>query len=233
MSDATPPTLAPTAVKLPANIKSRLEESYDAIAPRYNDWAVGDSSLRLKNVDKFLPLLIAKNEEVSVLELGCGSGLPVSNYLLSHPNINVTANDLSSVQVGIAKENLSKYAGRVSFVHGDMLGLRFADQSFDAIIGFYSIIHLPLEEQLELFHNVVHWLKPGGYFLANFGAESLPASELDNWLKEEKGWMFWAGFGADKTVEKLREAGLDIVSREVSEDVVDANFLWVLAKKST
>jgi ubiquinone/menaquinone biosynthesis C-methylase UbiE len=215
----------------PAELKSRLKDSYDAIAPRYNKWALRDEALRLKHLDKLLSQLAVKTGPVRIIELGCGSGIPVSRQLLLQPNITLTANDLSSVQIETAKQNLSKDADRVTLVQGDMMALAFPDQSVDAVVAFYSIIHLPLGEQVELLHKITQWLKPGGYLLANFSAEALPGSEMDHWLEEEKGWMFWSGWGAEGTVSKVEEAGLDVVVKEISRDVVDASFVWILATR--
>lgn len=114
-----------------------------------------------------------------------------------------------------------------------MLALDFAPESFDAVVGMYSIIHLPREEQVEMLKKIVGWLKPGGWLFANFGAADLEAAEAKNWLGEEKGWMFWSGWGAEGTLEKIREVGLEVVVNEikVDEDEVAVKFLWVLAKK--
>ncbi|KAH3919130.1 hypothetical protein HBI56_100290 [Parastagonospora nodorum] len=74
-----------------------------------------------------------------------------------------------------------------------MLALDFPDSAFDAVTGFQSIIHLPREEQTQLMKKIAGWLKPGGYFLANFSAVELEKLEVDRWLDHEKGWMFWSG----------------------------------------
>ena len=68
--------------------------------------------------------------------------------------------------------------------------------------------------------------------LANFAAEELAGRETRNWLDEGKGWMFWSGWGAEGTVEMVREAGLEVVVQEMVEDAVDVKFLWILARKS-
>jgi ubiquinone/menaquinone biosynthesis C-methylase UbiE len=223
-----------TIYQPPVNLKARLKNSYDSMAPQYNEWTAQHTSIRMDYLDKLLPKLVENESPIAVLELGCGYGLPVSQKLLSHPNISVTANDLSSTQIALAKENL-KTAGesRVTFLEGDMLKLDLAPRSFDAVVAFYSIIHLPRDEQVTLLGSIAKWLKPGGFLLANFAADEIPGVEMENWLKEEKGWMFWSGWGQEGTVEKIKDAGFEIITNEVVEDVVDAtNFLWIIAKKA-
>lgn len=101
-----------------------------------------------------------------------------------------------------------------------MLALDLTPASFDAVIGMYSIIHLPRTEQVEMLRKIVTWLKPGGLLLANFAAEEEAGKELHNWLKQEKGWMFWSGWGSDRTVQMVKEVGLEVILEDVVEDVV-------------
>jgi hypothetical protein len=52
----------------------------------------------------------------------------------------------------------------------------------------------------------------------------------EQWL-HEKGWMFWSGMGVQGTVKAIKNVGLHIELQDVSIDVVDADFLWILARK--
>lgn len=214
MADATAPSPNPDSAPYtaPSDLKSRLKASYDDIAPRYNEWTTPHSAIRLRYLAQVLTHL-PTTTPVSVLEIGCGSGLPVTQTLLSHANYTVTANDLSSAQVALARANLQTDSdGRLTLLEGDMLALEFAPASLDAVFGFYSIIHLPREEQVTMLRKIAGWLKPGGWLLANFGAEEAAGSEARNWLGEEEGWMFWSGWGAEGTVEKVGEAVLHVCS---------------------
>ncbi|KAH6622484.1 hypothetical protein C7974DRAFT_398378 [Boeremia exigua] len=114
-----------------------------------------------------------------------------------------------------------------------MMTLSFRDQSFDAVTGFYSIIHLPREEQTQLVNQIVRWLKPGGLFLANFAAEQSESTVLENWLNEDKGWMYWSSWGEAGSVKMLEDAGLGVLFRETKQVTRDANFVWLLAEKKT
>ncbi|KAK8195989.1 hypothetical protein M8818_007140 [Zalaria obscura] len=223
----------------PADVKSRLKASYNAIATKYNEWTIPHSTTRLHYLSQLLDRLpTSPSTPVSVLELGCGYGVPVTQILLSYPNFSVTANDLSSAQLALARASLlpdppGPAHGRLTLLEGDMLALDFEPATFNAVVAMYSIIHLPRAEQVEMLRKIVAWLKPGGWVLANFGAEEVEGREMGNWLEEEKGWMFWSGWGAEGTVEKVREAGLEVVVQETRDDEVDdAKFLWIIAKKN-
>jgi SAM-dependent methyltransferase len=230
-------------MSLPPNLKPRLAASYNAIAPAYNAWTSHTNPARLARLAPFLAALPAPpaspDEKLHVLELGCGAGLPVAAALLGVPAVYLSANDLSSAQLDAARVNLAaaleipalELDGRVDLVEGDMMALSFPAESLAGIVGFYSLIHLPREEQAELLRRVWGWLAPGGVVLANFAAEELEGVVMEKWLKQEEGWMFWSGWGAEATVRLFEEVGFEILSKEVHEDVVNASFLWVLARK--
>lgn len=239
------------------DLKTLLQASYDAIAPVYNAWAISNSALRLRFLDRLLELIPPPSSTstspenadhdpdptvLTALELGCGAGAPVTQSLLQHPThtFHITANDLSIAQISLGQESLGvkgeKAAaghGRgseVTWVQGDMMALQYPDQAFDVIIALYSVIHLPRTEQDVLVQRIAGWLKPRGLVLVNFGAESVDEDVMEDWMGQ---WMFSSGWGAEVTLEKLKgTTGLEVVLGEVEkEEGVDAEFLWVIARK--
>jgi SAM-dependent methyltransferase len=173
------------------------------------------------------------NDTAKVLELGCGAGVPATKYLLDVERslFSITGNDISTSQLDLARSNLAQYADRLTLMEGDMLALSFPAATFDAVTGFYSIIHLPREEQTQLMSKIMEWLKPGGYFLANFSIRDLPILEEDKWLGHEKGWMFWSSWGEAKSVEMVENVGLKVSVKGVRQAVDDTTFVWMLARK--
>lgn len=222
---------APSSV--PENLKSRLRDSYDAIAEEYTSWSTKGAAIRLSYLDRLLGLLSPSHREI--LELGCGAGIPTTEELLARdPRFRITANDLSPAQIDLGKKRLelvcSGDADRVAWVQGDMMDLKFPAVAFDMILGFYCIQHLPRDEQAVMIRKVAAWLRPGGYMLINFPAEESDNVVMTGWMGE-KGWVYHSGWDADKYRQLLREAGLQLVLDEVKQDNVKAEFLWVIAKR--
>jgi len=147
--------------------KLLVEQGYDQIAPRYLEWAISHSSPRLKYLHKLLELLPEKS---NVLELGCGAGVPCTQLLAqSH---HVIGNDISAAQIELAK----KHIPNAEFVKGDMMDLEFAKGEVGAVVAFYSIIHLPREEQGLLLKRIWGWLDDDGLLLLNLGARDEPGT---------------------------------------------------------
>ncbi|KAL4802954.1 S-adenosyl-L-methionine-dependent methyltransferase [Aspergillus unguis] len=238
-------------------IKDNVKKAYNSISGTYSEWTETHHEKRIKYLNLLLDHLshgMSHQEErpnsvKSVLELGCGSGQPVTAILASTqtsnveptPRFQVIGNDISAQQLKLASQTL-KSVGNVELREGDMMELSFGDESLDAVLGMYAIIHLPRDEQSILLKRIHTWLKPGGYFLGNFAAEELGALYDENWLgcDVDKGAMFWSSWGEEGTLRILAEIGFDVVLRDNSTDIEDGKngekdevpFLWVLAKKN-
>jgi ubiquinone/menaquinone biosynthesis C-methylase UbiE len=212
--------------------KALIEKSYDKMASRYNDWTAQISSPREQYLDKLLTLL-PKVDNPRLLELGCGAGLPCTKLLLEH-GCMVTANDISSEQLRLAKENLGSGDGRLELSQQDMMELDFPKGSLDAVVAFYSIIHLPRTEQAILLTRMSGWVKAGGHILMNLGTKDMADNVNGDWLGEG---MYWSGFDTEGNKKMILGAGFEILLDEVVEDREEEDkivpFVWILAKKTS
>ena len=139
--------------------KRIVASGYDRVAERYVEWS---ESLHSKDRARYLNLL---RDEIpigsKVLDLGCGSGELASRFLAS--DYDVMGVDISERQIELAREAVPD----ATFVHADMTSIDFVDASFDAVMAFYSIIHVPRAEQAGLIASIASWLSPGGLFVAS------------------------------------------------------------------
>ncbi|MFP3883541.1 MAG: nucleotidyltransferase domain-containing protein [Actinomycetota bacterium] len=203
---------------------SAVAAGYDQLASRWDDWT-GEVFPDLRAT--YLERLEARLSPGSaVLELGCGTGCPVGAHLAPvHSYLGV---DASPQMVGLARQHVPDGQFQVA----DMTTLDLPDNSFDAVVAFYSIIHVPRDRQPDLFSRVGSWLRPGGYFVGCLSAGDLPEGWEDSWLGG--GPMYWSGFDADTNRRLLEEAGLEVDSAEVltqMEGDTEVRFLWVEARR--
>ncbi|KAJ7696761.1 S-adenosyl-L-methionine-dependent methyltransferase [Mycena rosella] len=209
------------------NPKSHVEHGYDTMADEYLAWsAPRPTTTRMKHIDDLLKKLPGSAD---VLELGCGAGVPCTQVLVEH-GLNVTGNDISAAQIALAREHVPK----ATLIQGDMLALDFAPASFDAVLAFYSIFHLPKEEQALMIEKIRGWLKPGGWLLCNFHFEEGDVTR-EGWFKSSV-TMFSSGLGVEGTRDIFRDQvqGFKLVVDEVDVETVgrfEERFHWVMALK--
>ncbi|MDX6375869.1 MAG: hypothetical protein QOE98_172 [Gaiellaceae bacterium] len=204
--------------------KRTVADGYDLIAQRYLDWSgLNPSSQRTRYLERLLALLPAGAE---LLELGCGAGIPVARALAER--CQVTGVDISAAQIALARQHVPG----ATFIQADMAELDFPPALFDAVVGFYSLIHLPRAEHAALLGRIASWLRPGGLLLATMGAGDAPGSVEPDWLGAP---MFWSHFDADTNRALVRQAGLDLLDDSVTADDEHGQpvpFLWIVARKA-
>jgi SAM-dependent methyltransferase len=202
--------------------KGIVAAGYDVVAERYLAWSgLRPSGPRLRYLSKALELIPVGAD---VLELGCGSGLPMTAALAD--GRHVTGVDISAKQLELARVNVPA----ATFIHADMTTLDFPASSFDAVVAFYSLTHVPRDEQAPLLSRIRNWLRPAGVFIASMGAEEDPGGVEQDWLGVD---MYFSHFGARKNRRLVERAGFTIESAEIHaepEDRHDARFLWIVAR---
>jgi ubiquinone/menaquinone biosynthesis C-methylase UbiE len=159
-----------------------------------------------------------------VLDLGCGCGVPVARRLARR--YAVTGVDLSSVQIARARDLVPN----ATFVAADMTRLQLPDESFNAIMCLFALIHLPLAEQPALLGSVRRWLRPGGLLLATVGHRAWTGVERD-WLGVRGGDMWWSHADVATYRDWLAAAGLR-VERESFVPEGTGGHVFVLASRS-
>jgi SAM-dependent methyltransferase len=203
--------------------KEIVARSYDCLGKRFGEWT---GEVRREERARYTALILdALPAGAQVLELGCGPGVPTTRALAER--FAVTGVDLSAVQLRLARQNLPG----VAFVQADMARLGVAPASYDAVVAFYSLIHVPREEQAGLLGRIAGWLKPGGWFVATMGAHDEAVGYEGEWLGVP---MYWSCYDAATNRRLVGEAGFEIVDarEETAEEMGEAvTFLWVVACK--
>jgi len=204
---------------------SEFASTYDALAPSYDEWS---AALRPDVREIWVRKLAAVvGPGARVVELGCGTGVPVGRWLASQ--YEYTGVDASPGMLAKAREQVE---GGV-FVHADMETVSFASESLGAVVAFSSIIHVPREHHAALFASIGSWLRAGGLFAATLHSRDDPDDYDPNWLGG--GPMRWTGFDRDTNVGLLAAAGLEIIESEVVDQVEPDGCVihpfWLIARK--
>ena len=196
--------------------KQLVRRGYDALSVRYDEATGADSKYRT-----WIDSLIAQLADASrVLDVGCGSGVPMARDLASAGH-HVTGVDISDVQISRARQLVPQ----ADFIRADATSLDFPPESFDAVVSLYALIHIPQDEQQQLLHKIATWLRPGGVFLCTTGESEWTGVE-DNWLDGGTP-MWWSHTDATTNRTWLTQAGLTVDSQEyVPEGTAGHALFW-------
>ena len=204
--------------------KHIVANGYDKIGEWYAKQAAECST---EDRDRYTALLMdSLPAGADLLDLGCGAEVPTTRILAQR--FAVTGVDISAIQIERAEKNVPN----ARFRQGDMTELDFNPGAFDAVVSFFSIIHVPRDEHRGLFRDIASWLRPEGLLVAGLGATSLESSVEADWHGTP---MYWSHFDSATNRRLVGEAGLKVVRAEeltVEEDGQPVTFCWVVARKA-
>lgn len=141
----------------------------------------------------------------SVLDLGCGIGVPATALLATR--FEVTGVDLSEVQVERAKRRVP----RATFVRADMTRVDFPAGAFRAVVCLYALIHVPLPQQRPLLARIRRWLTRPGWLVVVTGHEANEGTE-ENWLGSGA-TMYWSHADASTYRAWFEELGFEVIDQ--------------------
>jgi cyclopropane fatty-acyl-phospholipid synthase-like methyltransferase len=198
-------------------MRQLVQRGYDACA---RDYAESRDQFQNERHIEDLARRLARRSRI--LDLGCGSGIPIDAFLLARGH-DVTGIDISEVQIRLAKKTLP--AG--TFMRADMSKVGLPVEGFDAVVSFYAIFHVPRKEHAAILRKVWSWLRGGGYLLVTMGSGKWEGIEEDFHGTR----MFWSHYGMKRNLELIREAGFTVLSSEIDTTGGERHLL-VLARKS-
>jgi SAM-dependent methyltransferase len=197
-----------------------VADGYDTMAETWERWSshIGNDP----RADWLAKLVARLRDGCAVVELGCGNGTAETRVLAER--FDLTGVDLSEEQLRRARKRVPG----ARFVQADVTRVEFADSSLDAVCAFYVFNHVPRELLAVVFDRIHRWLRPGGFFLATFGA-----SDVEGWHGDWLGVpMYFSSFTPERTRALL--GSFEMLEDEVvaiSEADGEATFHWVLARR--
>ena len=201
--------------------KQVVERGYDQVAHEYARLEGETEWPRMRWLKKVLDRLPPGS---SVLDLGCGSGIPADIEISKEHR--VTGVDISQTQIGLARQNLPTG----NFLHGDAAAVEFAASSFDAVVSFYTLEHIPREEHETLLRRIHHWLRPSGLLLFSMEAGDY-AGFFGQWLGVP---MFMSCFDPETMRQLINRVGFELLETAIEDQVEQSHAIpyhWVFARK--
>jgi cyclopropane fatty-acyl-phospholipid synthase-like methyltransferase len=199
-----------------------VAEGYDLVADAYAALEGSEPWPRLAWLDSLLERVGAGGR---VLDLGCGSGLPVARLLVDR-GYAVTGVDVSREQLSRARANVPE----AQLLEAGALELELPAASHDAVVALYVLDHVPRERLGQLLRTIGSWLRDGGWLLATFETGDEPGT-VGTWLGAP---MFFSSYLPATTLRLVSEAGFEIVGAEKQrqlEGAREVEYLWLLARK--
>lgn len=151
-----------------------------------------------------------------VLDLGCGSGRPIAEYLVERGCL-VTGVDASRPMI----ELFARIVPRAIALHADMRTLRLSDL-FDLVIAWDSFFHLSPHDQRAMFPVFAAHATPGGVLLLTTGPR---AGEVIGRIGESE--LYHASLDPEEYRELLAEHGFEELGYWPEEPACGGRTIWM------
>lgn len=177
------------------------QASYDAIAPKWNI-----ARTRLSTAERGVFELICQSARPGdrVLDLGCGTGRPVAEYLAAR-GFRITGVDQSPQMLLLARQLLPGE----QWLHQN-IEMYSPSRSFAAVIAWDSLFHIRREAHEAIFQSVRAALPAGGRFALTLGGSAQPAF-TDTMFGHE---FFYDSHPPDTAFALLERSGFRIIHHE-------------------
>ena len=187
----------------------------DLYSRRAADWDAdrGRSLVEKPWLDRFLPHI---PEAGQILDLGCGSGEPVSRYLVEN-NREVIGVDASPGLIALCRE---RFPGQ-DWVVADMRGLDLG-RRFDGLIAWHSSFHLSRDDQRALVAVFARHLKPGGVLMFTSGDED--GERIGEWRGEP---LYHASLSTADYRAGLEAGGFSVIDHVVGDYTQGEATVWL------
>jgi SAM-dependent methyltransferase len=144
-----------------AQVSAATQDVYDRKA---HEWHQGRPSTEFEQ--KWIERFTARIPKGGhVLDLGCGSGKPVADYLLGL-GYQLTGLDYAPGMIKLAKDTYPNANWRVGDMAQDLPA-----GPFDGIISWDGFFHLKRQDQTELLRKIARHIKPGGALMLTVGGK--------------------------------------------------------------
>jgi ubiquinone/menaquinone biosynthesis C-methylase UbiE len=179
-------------------------EPFDALAEEYQR-VHADNPFQRSAIADLLSRLPPRS---SVLDLGCGSGIPAAQSLAAAGH-HVTGIDVSARMVELAKRQVPEG----EFFQQDMMQARFDDATFDAVVAYFSLLMLPKSDVAIMLDRIYGWLRHDGLLslgMVNFDADAEPVEFMGVQVRV-------TGYPPDGMADAILRAKLNLLSLETVE----------------
>lgn len=170
---------------------------------------------------KFTASVLPKEKESHILDLGCGTGLELEQYITLNPTARITGIDLSQEMLNSLKLKYPEN-NNLNLICGSYFDLPLGTACYDSAVSVESLHHFTAEQKLSLYEKLHKSLKSGGYFiLTDYFAESeaLEQEYFENLrkLKKEQGiadnefYHYDTPLTVEHEIDVLKSAGFSSV----------------------
>lgn len=188
---------------------SKIAHQYDSVAKEYAEAFTGEHKKKPKDREVLLKFSKEIGGRRPVWDFGCGPG-QTSRYL-KDLGIEISGLDYSEKLL----ERARTINREICFQRGNILELKFEDDSIAGIVAFYAIVHFTEEQVLRAFREIFRVLQPDGIFLFTYhiGDGAIHLNEFLG-IEVDIDFMFFKTESISRYLKEVGFQGIEVIERD-------------------
>ena len=146
-----------------------------------------------------------------VLDIGCGTG-ELTAHIAKKMSVLMTGMDISEARIKFASERYG--SNEIKFVVGSATALKVPQSSYNTIVSFNALHHVPTENQMQVFQATKKALTPDGVILFLIPGRS---PELHDAINETAASDTWKRWFSDFDLSKVRTYQIPEYNKKLSK----------------
>lgn len=191
----------------------RIIDLYERTAAAWDAARGGLTPLERPHIDAFMASL---RPGASVLDIGCGSGVPIAEDLLGR-SLAVTGIDSSPSLIALCRERFPAARWHIADMRTVDLGRRFT-----GLIAWHSFFHLSPDDQRAMFPVFAKHAAPGAVLTLTSGP--LEGVRMGEWEGEP---LFHASLSQEEYRALLTDAGFEVLRFTAGEPLAAGPSVWL------
>lgn len=102
---------------------------------------------------------------VTILDLGCGTGIELAYLFARAPKALITGIDLAERMMALLQQQYAPYTDQLTLIQDSYLDRPFPQEAFNYVCAVQTLHHLLPEEKQALYARIYASLRPGGAFI--------------------------------------------------------------------
>ena len=180
----------------------KLGQTYDALAHWWREMH-RESNYGMRQLSRALTFVSKCGD---ALDVGCGSSSRMVT-VLENSGFRVTGIDVSTEMIRLAKEG----SETANFIQADICGYQLSS-TYDLIVAWDSLFHLPINEQAPVLAKLCHALNPTGVLMYSLGDA---IGEHQDTMEGQT--MHYSSLGISENLRLLTAFGLECKHLELDQ----------------
>ncbi|MBW2073063.1 MAG: class I SAM-dependent methyltransferase, partial [Deltaproteobacteria bacterium] len=154
--------------------EQRRHRGYESAQISYTERRYGHaamqlySTIRTKEIYRIITKEFGMNSGISLLDIGCGTGILLSELAYKRPNILLNGLDFSQKMLTEARLRLNVHAITANLINGSAFDLPYANDSFDVIVSTRFIHQYSDDLKIRILSELRRFLTLGGLAIVEF-----------------------------------------------------------------